>query len=262
MLQKFLSLLDISGFRAALASDSVLTPVIELENNPIALKSAEHNWGFVLFFVCFLVIVNIIGNRNNLFLSLFSRLYRSKDRNSMFYETLANETFNKLFLCLQTILLLSIIIYCHAVHEYSLSITSLTEMLVFIGKTSLVLIVFLLYKLLTYSIAGAIFFKKEAVIQWNDNFFSLISLNGIFLFFPTLIIFYVEPAYIFCIYFIVFYLILNLFFIFYKLYTLFFHGKRHLLYFILYLCAQEIIPLYLVYRGFVYLITQEVEVWM
>ena len=257
MLQKFLPLLNISEFTAALASDSVTAQVIELENNPIALKSAENNWGFILFLICFLVIVSIIGNRNNFFLSLFGRLYRSKDRNSMFYETVANETFNKLFLCLQAILLLSIIIYCYAVHGHFLSITSLTEMFILIGKISLVLIVFLLYKFLTYSMAGAIFFKKEAVIQWNDDFFSLISLNGIFLFLPTLIIFYVESAYIFCIYFTVFYLILNLFFIFFKTYTLFFHQKQHLLYFILYLCAQEIIPLYLVYRGLVYLITQE-----
>jgi len=257
MLQKFLSLLNISEFISALIPNSIIAPVIELENNPISLKSAEHNWGFILFFICFLVIVGVIGNRNLFFLSLFNRLYRSKDRNSMFYETVTNETLNKLFLCLQAILLSSIIIYCYAVHEHFLSIMSITEMFIFIGKISLILIIFLLYKFLTYSIAGAIFFKKEAVIQWNDDFFSLISLNGIFLFLPALIIFYVESAYIFCIYFIIFYLILNLFFVFFKIYTLFFHRKQHLLYFILYLCTQEIIPLYLVYRGLVYLITQE-----
>ena len=262
MLQNFLFIQNISESTFALVSDSIIAPVMELNNNPIALKSAINNWGFILFFVCFLIIVSIISNRNKFFLSLFSRLYRNKDRHSMFYEVVTNETIYKIFLCFQTILIFSIISYCYAVHEYFLSITTLMEMLLFIGKISLLLIVFLIYKFLSYFTIGAIFFKKEMVIQWNDDFFSLISLNGIFLFLPALILFYVETIYLFCIYFIVLYLILNLFFIFYKLYTLFFHKKQYLLYFILYLCAQEMIPLYLVYRGFVYLIIQKETVWM
>jgi hypothetical protein len=135
-------------------------------------------------------------------------------------------------------------------------------MLLFLGKISLLFIAFFLYKFLTYSVLGAIFFRRETVLQWNDDFFSLISLNGIFLFLPTLILFYVEAVYSFFIYFMAFYLIFNLLFIFYKLYTLFFQGKQRLLYFILYLCAQEIIPLYLVYRGLVFLIAQKNTIWV
>ena len=193
---------------------------------------------------------------------MFSGLYRNNDRQSMFYATVTNETLNRIFLSFQTILLLSIIFYCYAIYKHHLSITTLMQMLIFIGKMSLLLIFFFFYKFLSYSVAGAIFFKKETVIQWNNDFFSLISLNGIFLFFPTLILFYVEKVFIFCIYFFTFYLIFNLFFIFYKIYTLFFQRKQRLLYFILYLCTQEIIPLYLVYRGFIYLIAQKDTIWI
>ena len=255
-------MLSIYELTDALSSDSVITQVIELNNNPIAVKDAANNWGFILFFICFFIIVSIISNRNKFLLSLFSRLYRNKDRQSMFYETVTNETFNKIFLCIQTVILISILIYCYAIHNNYLSITSLSGMYLFIGKISLFLFAFLLYKFLTYSTLGIIFFRKDMVIQWNDDFFSLISLNGIFLFLPTLIFFYVEAAYTFCVYFLVFYLFLNLIFVFYKVYTLFFNNKQHLLYFILYLCAQEIIPIYLVYRGIVYLITQKETIWM
>ena len=245
-----------------LASDSIIAPVVELMNNPISLKQAENNWGFILFFVCFLIIVSMVSKKNKFFLSLFSRLFRNKERNSMFFETVTNETLNKCFLCFQTIILLSIITYCYAVYENYILISSLTDMLIFIGKISFLLSIFLLYKFVSYYMIGAIFFKKETVIQWNDDFFSLISINGIFLFLPVLILFYIEKAYIFCIYFFIFYFILNLFFIFYKIYTLFFHDKQRLLYFILYLCTQEIIPLYLIYRGFLFLITQKGTIWM
>ena len=193
---------------------------------------------------------------------MFSGLFRNKGRENIFYETLTNENLNKIFLIFQTILLLSVIFYCYAVHEHYLTTTNLSQIALFLGKCSLWLIAFFLYKFLSYWIAGAIFFNREAVLQWNDDFFSLISLNGIFLFFPTLIFFYVEKIYIFFIYFLLFYLFFNLLFIFYKIYTIFFQGKRRLLYFILYLCTQEIIPLYLMYRGLVYFIAQKSTIWM
>jgi len=244
------------------SADSIFMSMIELKNSPLAIKSDAANWGFILFFICFFIIVSIIGNRNKFLLSMFSGLYRNKDRHNLFYNTVTHETLNKIFLSLQTIFLLSIIIYCYAIHENYLSVTTFTQMLLFLGKCSFILIIFFFYKFLSYMIIGAIFFKKETVIQWNDDFFSLISLNGIFLFFPALILFYVEQVYNYCIFFLVFYLIFNLFFIFYKIYVLFFQGKQRLLYFILYLCTLEIIPLYLVYCGFVYLITQKDTIWM
>ena len=193
---------------------------------------------------------------------MISVLFRNKDRHSIFYETVAHESLNKLLLSLQTIVLSSIVLYCLAIHEHYISITSFAQMFLFIGKSSFILALFFLYKFLSYSIAGSVFFKRETVRQWNDDFFSLISLNGIFLFFPVLILFYVEPVYSFCIHFMGFYLIFIVFFIFYKLYSLFFHRKRLFLYFILYLCTQEIIPLYLVYRGLVYLMAQKDTLWM
>ena len=246
----------------ALATNFILVQAVEMENIPIAERSEANNWGFILFFACFFIIAIIISNRNRFLLSMFSRLFRNKDRHSMFFETVTHETLNKIILSLQTILLLLIIFYCYATHENLLPTITPTETLFLFGKSALILIAFFSYKFLSYSIIGTIFFKKETVFQWNDDFFSIISLNGIFLFFPALILFYVESAFYLCIYFIVLYFIFNLFFIFYKIKTLFFQGKHYLLYFILYLCTQEIIPLYLVYSGFVYLIAQKDTIWM
>ena len=262
MFQNSLFLLNISEPTNTFASDSIMAPVVELKNNLIAMKNEANNWGFLLFIICFLIIVSIISNRNKFIFSLFNRLYRNKDRNSMFYESVTHESLNKIFLCVQTAILLSIVTYCYAVHENIISITTLAEMLLFTGKIFLLLIAFLLYKFISYLTTGAIFFKKETVTQWNDDFFSLIGINGIILFLPILILFYVEAAYSFCVYFLIFYLILNLIFTFHKIYSLFFHKKQYLLYFILYLCAQEIIPLYLVFCGIVFLITKKETIWM
>jgi hypothetical protein len=244
------------------SADSTAISVIELISNPISVRNDADNWGFILFFICFFVITNVINQKGKFLVSMVSILFRNKERHSIFYETVAYESLHKLLLSFQTILLFSIILYCLAIHEQYLLITSFAQMFLFIGKNALILSLFFLYKFLTYSLAGIVFFKKETVRQWNDDFFSLISLNGIFLYFPVLILFYVESAYSFCIHLIGFYLVFIVFFIFYKLYTLFFHHKRLFLYFILYLCTQEIIPLYLVYRGLVYLMAQKDTLWI
>jgi hypothetical protein len=263
MLHNSLLLYSAFEYTERFISDSIISQGVELINHPIAVRSEVNSWGFIVFFICFFILVSIIGNRNKFLLSMFSRVFRSKERHNMFYETVTNETLNKLFLNLQNILLLSMIFYCYAIREYALPVTTFPQMMLFIGKVSLTFVLFILYKFLSYSLTGIIFFRKETVFQWNDDFFSLISLNGILLFFPTLFFFYVETAYSFFIYFFIFILIFNLFFIVLKTYLVFFQRKSRLFYFILYLCAQELIPLYLVYRGVFYIITQQKgTIWM
>jgi hypothetical protein len=234
-------------------ADSVSVKSIELKNEPISAKNQTDSWGFILFLFCFFIFTYIINQRAKLFYSMLSGLFHNKDRQSIFFETMNHEFQNKLLLVLQTLILVSIIIYCQAAHEQFFSTASPLQLFILIGIITLILIVFVGYKFLTYAFIGHIFFNKEINRQWQDNFFSLICLSGIFLFFPTLILFYVEEAYYFCTYFILIYLFFILIITFYKIFTIFFHKKSLLLYFILYLCAQEIIPLFLVYRGFIYL---------
>jgi hypothetical protein len=259
-----LSLPSVFEYAEILPADSVSVQSIELKNEPISVKNALNNWGFVLFLTCFFIFAYIVSQRAKLLFSMTSDLFRNKGRHSIFFETVDNEFSNKFLLALQTIILISIIIYCQAIHEHVFLAKSPGHLFLFIGITSLILIAFILYKFLTYSFIGNIFFKKETVLQWNNDFFSIICLSGNILFFPTLILFYVESASVYCMCFIYIYLFFTLIIVFYKIFVLFFQGKSLLLYFILYLCAQEMIPLFLVYRGLVYLflIVQKDTLWI
>jgi hypothetical protein len=172
--------------------------------------------------------------------------------------------FDKFLACFQTIFLVSIVIYCVASRKEIFLVESPEKMTIFIGATAIVLTAYFLYKFFIYAVIGRIFFTKELSVRWNEIYLSLICLSGIVLFVPALVLFYTEQAYHTCIYFMLLYAAFTLFVIFYKIYTLFFQGKSSLLYFILYLCAQEIIPLYLVYKGMVclLLIAQKDTLWI
>jgi hypothetical protein len=245
-------------------ADSIRVQSIELTNEPISAKNQTDSWGFILFLVCFFIFAYIVSQRAKLLNSMANELFHNKDRQSIFFETMDHEFSNKLLLLFQTVILTAIITYRLAVHESIFSAESPSQLFMFTGITILILIVFIGYKFLTYSFIGHIFFNHETSRQWNNNFLSLICLSGNILFFPTLILFYVDKAYYFCMYFMFFYLFFILIITFYKIFTIFFQRKSHLLYFILYLCTQEMIPLYLVYRGFIYLflIVQKDTLWI
>jgi hypothetical protein len=207
-----------------------------------------HNWGFILFFLCFLITIRLLRKEKLLF-SMIESVFRQKERQAV----VNNELAIKLFLCLQTIVFSSISIYFIFNYFTGFSIDSASELFLFFGILSLLLLVFCLYKFLLNTLVGSVFFQKEQVRLWNDNFFTIISLSGLVLFIPTVLLFYFPSSFLFCFYFIVIYLLFTLILITYRIYVIFFHHKSALLYFILYLCAQEIVPLYFLYEVLVYL---------
>lgn len=210
------------------------------------------NWIFVIFLICFTVNVYILGNRKNIIPTLAYSLSHRKSRDSIFTESTNNELGSKIILSGQTLLLLSLIFYRYYLSHTDLSSTTVNNMFTFLSYTVVVLLLFTLVKFLLNSFFGFIFFEKENVQLWNETFFSFLSLSSLLLFIPTLASFFIEKAYTFCYYFILFYFIYFTFLTFYKIYEIFFLGKRSLLYFILYLCGFEIIPLFLAYKVYFY----------
>jgi len=232
-----------------------------LTEEPIAGRTQTHNMGFILFLVCFFILIYQVGKNSKLLLAMTDKLFGNRSRTTS-GELFTGQVPNILLFCLQTILLTSITIYCNALYSGAFHIESPFRMFIFLGLTALLLSLFIIYKYLTYYFIGYIFFYKETEQQWIDTFFSAICLSGVFLFFPTLILFYVEKIYTVGVYFVLFYFIFIQVVLLYRQFVLFFNRKNSLLYFILYLCTQEIIPLFLLYKGFVYLfLMQRDSVW-
>jgi hypothetical protein len=210
------------------------------------------NGVFILFLFCSFISMQLFGAGRKLLSSMLYSLFREKDRQSIFSETVDNELISKIFLCLQTVILISILVYCTFAHEWYLKFETVTQLFRLLGGTALLIIVFLLYKFLSNIVISSIFFEQENVHLWNDNFFSIMSLSGLVLFIPALLMFYVPEAFYFCFYFsLAFFLFVEIL-TFYKIFVIFFHHKSVLLYFILYLCAQELVPLYLSYKALVH----------
>jgi len=223
-----------------------------LTEEPIAGRTQTQNMGFILFLVCFFILIYQVGKNAKLLIAMTGKLFGNKS------QTTPDELFNRQFpniilFSVQTILLTAIIVYCIALDAGVFKKESPSGMFIFLGFAVLLLSFFIIYKYITYYFTGYVFFDKEASQRWINTVSSAICLSGIVLFIPALILFYVEEAYIFVVYVILIYYIFVQIIVLYRQFVLFFNKKSSLLYFILYLCTQEIIPLFLLYKGFVYL---------
>ena len=210
------------------------------------------NAPFILFVFCFFLSMQFIGNWRKLLVSMLHHLFRKQEQQSVFSQTVNNEFFIKLILCLQTILMASILIYCVFAHIWNLPFETTIHLIRTLGGTALIIFVFVLYKFLAYSGVGLVFFPQDSVRLWNTLFFSVVSLSGIVLFIPALLIFYFPNLFYICVAFALLYSLFVQILIFYKIFLIFFQQKSSLLYFILYLCTQELLPLFFTYKALVY----------
>ncbi len=233
-------------------------------NEPISEGTLLSNLVFVLFLICFFLSSLVFRHREKMLSSMLNDLFRENDRKSIFFGTNGNDLYHKLFLCFQSVILLSVFVYCCFFTPYQAPAPSFSQAVTLLGGSILLLAAFLLCKRVFYMLAGVVFFSKESLKQWIDTYISLICLSGILLFIPVLLMFYIENAYYFCLYFVFFYLFSLIIVIIYKTYILFFKGRGLLLYLFLYLCAQEIVPLFLLYKGFIYFfnVVQKDTLWL
>ncbi|MDR1682464.1 MAG: DUF4271 domain-containing protein [Candidatus Symbiothrix sp.] len=210
------------------------------------------NHGFLLFLSCFFISAQLLGSRRKLIVSMVYELFHSNERQNLFSETVKNELIGKYFLCFQALVCIAFLTagtYIHQAH-----ITWITSGLWFeiCGVGFLSVLVWIVYKFLTSNIIGFIFFEKENIRQWNRQFFSITALSGIVLFLPALCIFFFPESYLICFLFGLLYFLFVEILIAWKIYTIFFQRNSNSLYFILYLCAQELMPLYWMYRALIY----------
>ena len=111
------------------------------------------------------------------------------------------------------------------------------------------ILLYLCFKMLSYLIVGNVFFGRSAVSTWMDSYLLIIYISGIILYPILLMSVFMGGGAVFTIYLSAFLLILAKILIFCKWIKLFFANNESLFFLILYFCALEIIPFFILYRG-------------
>jgi hypothetical protein len=198
-----------------------------------------------------------------LFGKMISNINAGKQRQSIFDTTEKDSFLFNAFMTFQTLLLCSIFLFSVATEYKYFTNPDIPKTFIITIILLIILFLFYLFKKATYSVFGHIFAEKSAYKMMFVNYQGLFCTWGIFLYLPVLWILLIGK-YLFIAYilFIISYLVFRIILI-YRFIHIFFNKNTGLLFFSLYLCTQEIIPLVFLYEGLIYMynIIEKNNIW-
>lgn len=158
-----------------------------------------------------------------------------------------------IYLIVQALALTSVAITQEAYHLGFLNSIDKEKLLFTLLLTFLVVVVYYLIRRVIYYLLIYTFSSSEAYRQWVILYNSLISIWGIALYIPVVCMSFLGNYHFWAVSLFILFYILFRFAIIYKSIRLFYIKKFDLFYLSLYLCAHEILPLLISYKGFVFL---------
>lgn len=209
---------------------------------------------FLFFTLCFVALSFWFNKEGPTLAGNFKNIFSGGVRSRTIFKEQITTTgvWSEMFLVFQTVLIITMVIFTFSWNRGIFNSSSNNLILLFIalflGILLFILIKYLIYQLINYT------FTEWGLGEWMEKYFRIIELTGLLIFIPALFFVFV-PEYAK----ITLFLLIIIFFIittavFWNLLNIFAKNKIGLLNYFLYLCAIEIVPYFLVYKGVVSLV--------
>lgn len=212
---------------------------------------------FAILLFLFLAFALIFNSHFRQFSKMMKNVVHVKQRQSLFEVALGNIKESRqlfhVFMIFQTLLLCALFAYYVEITILQLPVGSLSTILIYIGISLFVITLFYFFKQGIYALFGWTFADPERTKLWGINYIATIELWGVVLYPLVILSFFSDIQPVVSLFVFLFLYIFCRFVIFYKSIRIFQIKKDGLLLFFLYLCAQEIMPLFLLFKGIDYL---------
>lgn len=219
------------------------------EGEAVSQRPKEMDVVFSVFFLCFLLLAFALSSRGKqAFVAIRDNFFQTKSRSSIFFKTTRSDLPGNFLLTIQAVLLSAVFLFIYFSSEYPYTPHTIKALSI-IGSFSACIIGYILLKWIGYKLMSYVFFNRDVYEQWLSNWTTIAALHALVMFIPTLLFAYVPFLYKASLLLIVIWFILSRLIIVYKSYAIFFNSLDRLHYLFLYLCTQEIIPLFLLYKG-------------
>ena len=219
-----------------------------IKGNPVPFRLSADNGVTALIFLCFFLTAYVFSNGKKFLLQQMKDFVYVRERGNLFNSSTADDVRYRLILFSQTAILLGI---CAFDYFHNLTQGRLHENYSFgiLSANIAVCILYYLLKWLLYSFLGWTFFDKTRTTVWLEAYSTILYYLGFALFPLVLLIVYFDsfaslllPAGLVV---IIFAKIL----MFYKWIKLFFNNLYGLFCLIVYFCALEIMPCFILFRA-------------
>jgi hypothetical protein len=200
-----------------------------------------------IFVLMFLLIAMSFKYLRHLFPMLFKELFDIRSRSRVFDEHTSSQRRMMLIMIAQTIVFGGISL-TEAFNEFMPGATIPDSAFVPVLTNILLIGAWYAFELIGYGLTGYAFTSPELASMWNRGFNASMALFGFPLALLTIVMVLYPPAAKICLFAVaIMFLIAKLIFI-YKGFRIFYHKIPSLLYFILYLCTLEIIPIFIIFK--------------
>lgn len=222
------------------------------EGVPIPYSPRMDDGISIVLLCCFFLSSYVLSRSSKFLIQLVKDFLLHRERTSIFITSTAANMRYLLLLILQTCVLAGVYLFCYfnntqpdLIHHVQPS----SLLLIYIG----VCLFYLFLKWLLYSFLGWIFFDKNSTALWFESYSSLLYYLGFALFpFILLIVYFDLSLQITAIIGLIL-LFLNRILVFYKWLKLFCNNLHGCFLLILYFCALEIMPCFMLYQGMIQL---------
>lgn len=221
-----------------------------LEGDLLPYRLSTDNSITGILFLCFFLTAYVLTNGKKMMLQQIKDYLHVKERGSLFAESTGVDLRYRLLLLFQTCILLGVCIFDYF-HDHGALVNSPYPSYVLIGIYILCCTVFYTLKWWIYSFLSWIFIDKTKGQILIDSYFFIISYLGLFLFPIALLAVYFDLTSVILIPLAVSIIILAKLLMLYKCIKLFFDNLYGLLPIILYFCALELMPCFILYQALI-----------
>lgn len=184
--------------------------------------------------------------------TLFIRKRQSLFEGS-FNSRIGGEWVFRNFMIIQALALSCIALFVIGKNDRSITYLNTSDVLLHIGWIAALIVSFYCLRKASYYVLGNVFGDESSYKLWKISYNAIMGAWGVLLYLPVIWLVFVESQQTAAIVLSVILYILCRFVIIYKTIRIFHVKKNGFLYIILYLCAQEILPLFFLYKGISYL---------
>ena len=202
----------------------------------------------ILLLCCFFISAYVLSRSRKFLVQLMKDFLLNRERTSIFAATTAADMRYMLLLILQTCVLGAVCTFNYLI-DVRPELGERIPPYILLGVYLAIALLYLFWKWVTYSFLGWIFFDGNRTSLWMESYSTLLYYLGFALFPFALFLVYFDLSLLATVIIGLFLMFFTKILMFYKWIKLFCNNLYGVLLLILYFCALEIIPCFIVYRG-------------
>ena len=226
----------------------LLTWITGFKGMPIPYSPKLDDGITILLLCCFFISAYVLSRSRKFLVQLMKDFLLNRERTSIFAATTAADMRYMLLLILENCVLGAVCTFNYLI-DVRPELGERIPPYILLGVYLAIALLYLFWKWVTYSFLGWIFFDGNRTSLWMESYSTLLYYLGFALFPFALFLVYFDLSLLATVIIGLFLMFFTKILMFYKWIKLFCNNLYGVLLLILYFCALEIIPCFIVYRG-------------